>query len=166
MTVILQLTTADDQSARALLSLSAWSGVVEKYPARWAWTSDLFSDFWKYLNSNYNESIASNIIMKQFSETTKIKTTLILSTRTQLSDISSVQMKLFLVKLNFLNLKKVNVYKARNSIWFRSNKNISTYLPRHLDVLGDHQGQQQYEEQGLLFLIIAGRDCCHSIYSN
>ena len=104
--------------------------------------------------------------MKQFSETTKMKTTLILSMRTQLSDISSVQMKLFLVKLNFLNLKKVNVYKARNSIWFRSNKNISTYLPRHLDVLGDHQGQQQYEEQGLLFLIIAGRDCCHSIYSN
>ena len=80
--------------------------------------------------------------MKQFYETTKIKTTLILSTRTQLSDISSVQMKLFLVKLNFLYLKKVNIQR-KNSIWFRSNKNISTYLPRHHDVLGDHQGQQQ-----------------------
>ena len=130
MTVILQLTTADDQSARALLTLSAWSGVVEKYPARWAWTSDLlFSDFWKYLNSNYNESIASNIIMKQFSETTKIKTTLILSTLTHLSDISSVQMKLFLVKLNFLNLKKVNIQSTKFNMVSKQQKYQYVFTP-------------------------------------
>ena len=94
--------------------------------------SDLFSDFsekWKYLNSNYNESIASNIIMKQFSETTKIKTTLILSTRTQLSDISSVQMKLFLVKLNFLNLKKVNIQSTKFNMVSKQQKYQYVFTP-------------------------------------
>ena len=88
-----------------------------------------FSDFWKYLNSNYNESIASNIIMKQFSETTKIKTTLILSTRTQLSDISSVQMKLFLVKLNFLNLKKVNIQNTKFNMVSKQQKYQYVFTP-------------------------------------
>ena len=129
--------------ARALLTLRPASAVSlvclerrrreiskYKYPARWAWTSDLlFSDFWKYLNSNYNESIASNIIMKQFSETTKIKTTLILSTRTQLSDISSVQMKLFLVKLNFLNLKKVNIQSTKFNMVSKQQKYQYVFTP-------------------------------------